>query len=70
MIFIRQQGTYKLKPMGMGMIAMQQSLAALKYLLGAPLPWGVVHYADGWADEYSAITLTARPDCPLCGGGD
>jgi len=53
-----------------GMIAMQQSLAALKYLLGAHLPWGVVHYADGWADEYSAITLTARPDCPLCGGGD
>ena len=51
-----------------GMIAMQQSLAALKYLLGAPLPWGVVHYADGWAGEYSAITLTARSDCPMCGG--
>ncbi|MDC0411114.1 HesA/MoeB/ThiF family protein [Luminiphilus sp.] len=52
-----------------GMIAMQQSLAALKYLLGASLPWGVLHYIDGWSVESSAITLSARPDCPLCGKG-
>jgi molybdopterin/thiamine biosynthesis adenylyltransferase len=49
-----------------GLVAMQQSVMAIKILLGLPVPWGELHVADAWTGELLKIAITKRGDCPLC----
>jgi len=49
-----------------GLIAMHQSVMAIKLLLGLPVPWGELHMADPWSNEYLAMPITKRTDCPIC----
>lgn len=49
-----------------GLVALQQALLAIKWCLGADLPWGRLQLLDAWADEQTQISLMRRDDCPLC----
>lgn len=49
-----------------GLVAMQQSVMAIKILLGLPVPWGELHVADTWTGELLKMAITKRGDCPLC----
>ena len=49
-----------------GLVALQQSLLAIKYLLGAEISSGHLHVMDAWTGEHRQIALSVRPDCVLC----
>ncbi len=49
-----------------GLVAMHQSVVAIKLLLGLPVPWGELHIADPWSGEYLAMPITKRTGCPRC----
>ncbi len=42
---------------------------ALRALVGESPGFGAIHTYDGLEDELRAVTVNARPDCPLCGSG-
>ena len=49
-----------------GLVALQQSLLAIKYLLGSEISSGHLHVMDAWTGEQRQIALSVRPDCALC----
>ena len=49
-----------------GLVAMQQSVTAIRLLMGLTVRWGILHVADLWSGEYTAMSITKRLDCPLC----
>ena len=49
-----------------GLVALQQSLLAIKYLLGSDISSGHLHVMDAWTGEQRQIALSVRPDCALC----
>jgi molybdopterin/thiamine biosynthesis adenylyltransferase len=49
-----------------GLVALQQSLLAIKYLLGSEISSGHLHVMDAWTGEHRQIALSVRPDCALC----
>lgn len=49
-----------------GLVALQQALLAIKWCLGADLPWGRLQLLDAWGDEQTQISLMPRDDCPVC----
>lgn len=49
-----------------GLVAMQQSVIAIRLLLGLPVHWGELRVADVWSGEHWEMPITQRPDCPLC----
>lgn len=49
-----------------GLIALQQSTLALRYLLGHAMPWGRVHYYDIWDRTQRELQLEPSPACALC----
>lgn len=51
-----------------GSIAMTQALDAIKYLTGCgAIAWGALRISDFLRDERYELTLSKRPDCPVCG---
>lgn len=51
-----------------GLVALQQSLLAIKWFLGADLPWGRLQLLDAWTNDQVQISLATRNDCPVCHG--
>ena len=49
-----------------GIIALYQTVFALKYLLGAEIPWGKLFYHDVWGGVHTKIKMTRVSDCVLC----
>jgi molybdopterin/thiamine biosynthesis adenylyltransferase len=49
-----------------GLVALQQSVLAIQYLLGTKIPFGHLSLMDAWTGEYRRIALAVRPDCALC----
>ena len=49
-----------------GWVAMQQSMLAIRLLLGLSVPWGALNIADLWSGEHRELSMTKRPDCSLC----
>jgi molybdopterin/thiamine biosynthesis adenylyltransferase len=49
-----------------GLVAMHQSVMAIKLLLGLPVPWGELHIADPWSGQHVEMPITKRTDCPMC----
>ncbi len=65
---IQEAGCAELGILGpvVGLVALQQSLLALKYLLGANVPWGQLRLLDAWSGEHHDITIGARKNCSMC----
>jgi molybdopterin/thiamine biosynthesis adenylyltransferase len=49
-----------------GLVAMQQSIVAIRLLLGLPVRWGALQIVDVWSGDHREITISKRPDCSLC----
>ena len=49
-----------------GLVAMHQSVMAIKVLLGLAVPWGELQMVDPWSGHYVEMSITKRKDCPLC----
>ncbi|MDG1932551.1 MAG: HesA/MoeB/ThiF family protein [Luminiphilus sp.] len=65
---IQEAGCAELGILGpvVGLVALQQSLLALKYLLGANVPWGQLRLLDAWSGEHHEIAIGARKNCSMC----
>ena len=49
-----------------GLVALQQSLLVIRYLVGSGLPTGCLHVLDAWKGEASQLALAVCKDCVLC----
>ncbi|CAI8374235.1 MAG: Molybdopterin-synthase adenylyltransferase [Halieaceae bacterium] len=49
-----------------GLVALQQSLLVIRYLVGSGLPTGCLHVLDAWKGEASQLALGVCKDCVLC----
>ena len=49
-----------------GLVALQQSLLVIRYLVGAGRPTGCLHMLDAWTGEARQLGLAVREDCVLC----
>ncbi len=49
-----------------GLVALQQSLLVIRYLLGAGLQIGCLQLLDAWTGETRQLALAIRDDCELC----
>jgi len=50
------------------LVSLQQSLLALRYLLGHTVSWGCIHNLDAWDAQLTQVVTAKRDDCPVCGG--
>jgi len=62
------QGCAELGILGpvVGLVALQQSLLVIRYLVGSGLPTGCLHVLDAWKGEASQLALAVCKDCVLC----
>ncbi len=62
------QGCAELGILGpvVGLVALQQSLLVIRYLVGSGLPTGCLHVLDAWKGEASQLALGVCKDCVLC----
>ena len=62
------QGCAELGILGpvVGLVALQQSLLVIRYLVGSGLPTGCLHMLDAWTGEASQLGLAVCKDCVLC----
>ncbi len=49
-----------------GLVALQQSLLVIRYLVGSGLPTGCLHMLDAWTGENCQLGLAVSKDCELC----
>jgi molybdopterin/thiamine biosynthesis adenylyltransferase len=49
-----------------GLVALQQSLLVIRYLVGSGLPTGCLHLLDAWTGEARQLGLAVCKDCVLC----
>ena len=49
-----------------GLVALQQSLLAIQYLLGPKISSRHLHVMDAWTGESRQVALSVRPNCALC----
>ena len=49
-----------------GLVALQQSLLALKYLLGASVPWGQLRLLDAWSGEHHDVAIGGHVKTAQC----
>ena len=49
-----------------GLVALQQSLLVIRYLVGSGLPTGCLHILDAWTGEARQLGLAVCKDCVLC----
>ena len=49
-----------------GLVALQQSLLVIRYLVGSGLPTGCLHMLDAWTGENRQLGLAVCKNCVLC----
>ena len=49
-----------------GLVALQQSLLVIRYLVGSGLPAGCLHMLDAWTGEARQLGLAICKECVLC----
>ena len=49
-----------------GLVALQQSLLVIRYLVGSGLPAGCLHMLDAWTGEARQLGLAICEECVLC----
>ena len=49
-----------------GLVSLHQTLAVIRYLVGAALPSGYLHMLDAWTGETRKLELVVFKDCELC----
>jgi molybdopterin/thiamine biosynthesis adenylyltransferase len=49
-----------------GLVALQQSLLVIRYLVDSGLPTGCLHMLDAWTGESRQLGLAVCEDCVLC----